>query len=378
MAGIYIHIPFCKKACHYCNFHFSTQTKYIDAFTKAVAREIELQKNYLTQPIDTLYFGGGTPSLLSADAFNIIVDQIKAVYPLHANVEFTVEANPDDINPLLVKTWKKAGVNRLSIGIQSFQPHALEWMNRAHTTLQAHDAIQVAQAEGIDNISADLIYGTPHLTDEDLLADLEILNRYQVPHLSCYALTVEEKTALYKMIETKKIAPIHTQHQARQFEIVVDYLEGIGMEHYEISNFSKSGFRSKHNSNYWKGVPYLGLGPSAHSYNLQSRQWNVANNQLYFTSLEKNELPFEIEKLALHTKYNEYMMVSLRCQEGFSLPYIEEQFGDSFHQHSNKIAEKWVAKKLLVKTDNGFTLSKSAKFFADGIASDFFWVIPNQ
>ncbi|MEI6188919.1 MAG: radical SAM family heme chaperone HemW [Chitinophagia bacterium] len=376
MAGIYIHIPFCKKACHYCNFHFSTQTKYIDAFTNSVVKEIELQKNYINQPIDTLYFGGGTPSLLSEVGFNKIVDKIKAIYPLHPNVEFTVEANPDDITAMLVKTWKKAGVNRLSMGIQSFQPHALEWMNRAHTALQAHQAIQIVQAEGIDNISADLIYGTPHLTDEDLLADLEILNRYQVPHLSCYALTVEEKTALYKMIETKKIAPVNAQHQARHFEIIVDYLDGIGMEHYEISNFSKPGFRSKHNSNYWKGVPYLGLGPSAHSYNLQSRQWNVANNQLYFTSLEKNELPFELETLSLHTKFNEYMMVSLRCQEGFSLQYIDEQFGSSFHQHSKEIAEKFITKKLLVKTESGYTLSKSAKFFADGIASDFFWIVP--
>ena len=378
MAGIYIHIPFCKKACHYCNFHFSTQTKYIDAFTIAVCKEIELQKNYLAQPIDTLYFGGGTPSLLSEAAFNKIVDQINAVYPLHTNVEFTVEANPDDITPNLIKTWKKAGVNRLSIGIQSFQPHALEWMNRAHTAAQSHQAIEVAQTEGIDNISADLIYGTPHLSEEDLLADLAILNEYQIPHLSCYALTVEEKTALHKMIETKKIAPVNSEHQSRHFEIIVDYLEGIGMDHYEISNFSKPGFRSKHNSNYWKGIPYLGLGPSAHSYNLNSRQWNVANNQLYFTTLEKNELPFEIETLAAHTKYNEYMMVSLRCQEGFSLQYIIDQFGTSFYDHSYKIAEQFVAKKLLVKTEIGFALSKSAKFFADGIASDFFWIESNQ
>ena len=374
MAGIYIHIPFCKKACHYCNFHFSTQTKYIDAFTNSVCKEIELQKNYLAQPIDTLYFGGGTPSLLSEAAFNIIVDKINEVYPLHINVEFTVEANPDDITPILVKTWKKAGVNRLSMGIQSFQPHALEWMNRAHSASQSHQAIQIAQNEGIDNISADLIYGTPHLSEEDLLADLAILNQYQIPHLSCYALTVEEKTALHKMIETKKIAPVNLEHQSRHFEIIVDYLESIGLEHYEISNFSKPGFRSKHNSNYWKGVPYLGLGPSAHSYNLNSRQWNVANNQLYFASLEKNILPFEQEALAVHTKYNEYMMVSLRCQEGFSSQYIIDHFGSSFYEHSKKIAEQMVAKKLVVKTEIGFALSKSAKFFADGIASDFFWV----
>ncbi len=374
MAGIYIHIPFCKKACHYCNFHFSTQLKYIDDFTKAIIQEIEIQKNYLSQPIQTLYFGGGTPSLLPMDDFHKILDKLRSVYSLDSNIEFTIEANPDDIQPNQVNAWKKAGVNRLSIGIQSFQPAALQWMNRAHTTEQAHEAIRAAQGEGIGNISIDLIYGTPHLTNDDLKADLAMIDQYQIQHLSCYALTVEEKTALHAMIQNKKIDRVHPEQQAAHFDIITHYTEKIGMEHYEISNFSQPGFRSKHNSNYWKGVPYLGLGPSAHSYNKNTRQWNVANNQLYFSTLEKNELPFEIEQLPLATKYNEYMMISLRCMEGFSLEYIFQNFGPEFQAHTLKIMQGFVAKNWLTETSQGFALTKSAKFFADGIASDFFWI----
>ena len=374
MAGIYIHIPFCKKACHYCNFHFSTQLKYIDDFTKAIIQEIEIQKNYLSQPIETLYFGGGTPSLLPMDDFHKILDKLRSVYSLDSNIEFTIEANPDDIQPKQVNAWKKAGVNRLSIGIQSFQPAALQWMNRAHTTEQAHEAIRAAQGEGIENISIDLIYGTPHLTNDDLKADLAMIDQYQIQHLSCYALTVEEKTALHAMIQNKKIDRVHPEHQAAHFEIITNYTEKIGMEHYEISNFSKPGFRSKHNSNYWKGIPYLGLGPSAHSYNKNTRQWNVANNQLYFSTLEKKELPFEIEQLPVATKYNEYMMISLRCMEGFSLEYITQNFGPEFHAHTLEITQGFLVKKWLNETSQGYTLTKSAKFFADGIASDFFWI----
>ena len=374
MAGIYIHIPFCKKACHYCNFHFSTQLKYIDDFTKAIIQEIEIQKNYLSQPIETLYFGGGTPSLLPMDDFHKILDKLRSVYSLDSNIEFTIEANPDDIQPKQVNAWKKAGVNRLSIGIQSFQPAALQWMNRAHTTEQAHEAIRAAQGEGIENISIDLIYGTPHLTNDDLKADLAMIDQYQIQHLSCYALTVEEKTALHAMIQNKKIDRVHPEHQAAHFEIITNYTEKIGMEHYEISNFSKPGFRSKHNSNYWKGIPYLGLGPSAHSYNKNTRQWNVANNQLYFSTLEKKELPFEIEQLPVATKYNEYMMISLRCMEGFSLAYISQNFGPEFYAHTLKITQGFVVKNWLSETSQGYTLSKAAKFFADGIASDFFWI----
>ena len=374
MAGIYIHIPFCKKACHYCNFHFSTQTQYIQEFTHALVAEIKLQKNYLTGPIETIYFGGGTPSLLKKAELEMIIEALTTNFNLAPHFEFTLEANPDDIDPDIAADWLALGVNRLSIGIQSFQAASLAWMNRAHRVEQSHEAIKIVQAAGFKDISADLIYGTPHLSDEDLMADIATLIQYKVNHISCYALTVEEKTALFSMIAKKQIEDIDTSKQARQFEIMVNALTAAGFEHYEISNFAMPNSRSKHNSNYWKGIPYLGLGPSAHSYNQNTRQWNVANNQLYFSALEKNDLPFEIEQLPLATKFNEYMMISLRCMEGFSLAYISQNFGPEFYAHTLKITQGFVVKNWLSETSQGYTLSKAAKFFADGIASDFFWI----
>jgi len=374
MAGIYVHIPFCKKACHYCNFHFSTQTKYIDEFQTSILQEIVLQKQYLTDPIETLYFGGGTPSLLSPEAIASIYTHIQQNFELAPNLEFTIEANPDDISLEKAKAWKALGINRLSIGIQSFQPHSLAWMNRAHTVEQSHEALLNAKSAGFENISTDLIYGTPHLSDADLLEDIKWLKHYNIPHISCYALTVEEKTALHTLIQKQKIEGIDAAHQARHFEIIVNELSENGFEHYEISNFSKPGWRSKHNSNYWNGIPYLGLGPSAHSYNKISRQWNVANNQLYFQSIAKNQLAFEVELLETVTRYNEYIMISLRQMEGFSALHIQTAFGESFLEHTLHTAAKMIKEGQLIPTPQGYTLSKQAKFFADGIASDFFIV----
>ena len=374
MSGIYIHIPFCKKACHYCNFHFSTQTKYLHEFTAALLIEIELQQKYLSGKIETLYLGGGTPSLLDKVALQTIFNKIKDCFDLSNDLEFTLEANPDDLSASLAADWLEMGVNRLSIGIQSFQLHSLAWMNRAHSVEQAHEAIINAKAAGFNNISADLIYGTPHLSDQDLTQDLQILLAYNIPHLSCYALTVEEKTALHSMIQKKTLQQVDTEQQARQFELIVHTLDKAGWEHYEISNFSKPNCRSKHNSNYWNGIPYLGLGPAAHSYNIHSRQWNVANNQLYFQSIKNKTVPFEIETLDTTTRFNEYMMISLRQMEGCSLKKIKNQFGEKYEVHVKSIAASFDQKKQLEKTEQGYALTKEAKFFADGIASDFFWI----
>ena len=374
MSGIYIHIPFCKKACHYCNFHFSTQTKYIDEFTEALLVEIELQQKYLNGKIETLYFGGGTPSLLSKEAIQSIYTKLKDNFDFAQELEFTLEANPDDLTLEKAEDWLSMGINRLSIGIQSFQPQSLAWMNRAHTTTQAHQSIQNAIAAGFSNISTDLIYGTPHLTDQDLSADLEILLNYGIPHISCYALTVEEKTALYTMIQKKTMKEVDSTQQARQFNLIVDRLEQAGWEHYEISNFSKPNQRSKHNSNYWNSVPYLGLGPAAHSYNGNQRQWNIANNQLYFQSIKNKTIPFEMEHLSTTTQFNEYMMISLRKMEGFSFEKIKNAFGAAYETHAKNIAAHFVQEGKLMETPSGYTLSKEAKFFADGIASDFFWL----
>ena len=374
MAGIYIHIPFCKKACHYCNFHFSTQTQHIHSFVEALLNEIELRRDYINTPIQTIYFGGGTPSLLSAEQIRSIIEKLQLNFDLSNLQEFTLEANPDDININKLADWNAIGINRLSIGIQSFQKESLAWMNRAHIVDQSHQAIQMAQDAGFNNISIDLIYGTPHYTKEHLLADLKIIEDYRIPHVSCYALTVEEKTALHSMIEKGKIENVKTEVQAEHFEIIVDYLNKIGFEHYEISNFAKPGNRSKHNSSYWKGIPYLGLGPSAHSFNGSSRQWNVANNALYMQSLEKRALPFEIELLDQVAQYNEYMMISLRCMEGFDLKHIESSFGKAYSEHTQNVIQILAQKDIFEQKSTSYCLKKSAKFLADGIASEFFIV----
>ena len=374
MAGIYIHIPFCKKACHYCNFHFSTQTEYIQDFTHALVAEIKLQKNYLTAPIETIYFGGGTPSLLKKAELEMIIEALKANFNLAPHFEFTIEANPDDIIEQLASDWLTLGVNRLSIGIQSFQAASLAWMNRAHSVEQSHAAIKIVQAAGFKDISADLIYGTPYLSDEDLMADIVTLIQYKVNHISCYALTVEEKTALHSMIAKKEIEAIDSSKQARQFEIIVNALSAAGFEHYEISNFAMPNCKSKHNSNYWNQIPYLGLGPAAHSFNGDQRQWNIANNSLYFQSIKNKLVPFELENLSLTQKFNEYMMISLRKSEGFSTHYIKDVFGEKYEAYVMSTSPKYIALGQLKPTEKGYTLTKEAKFFADGIASDFFWV----
>lgn len=378
MAGIYLHIPFCKKACHYCNFHFSTQTNHIQAFVDALIKEITLQKSYLNEPIETIYFGGGTPSLLNELQLKKIINALYTHFEIAQVIECTLEVNPDDLKSSNVVAWKQLGINRLSIGIQSFQASALAWMNRAHTVEQSHHAIQIAKKAGIDNISIDLIYGTPTLSDEELIADLDWIEKYQIKHVSCYALTVEDKTALKKLIEKKQLEEVDPEQQARQFELLSSRLKKIGLEHYEISNFAMPGFRSKHNSNYWSGVPYLGLGPSAHSFNEISRQWNIANNALYIQSINKGQVLFEIESLTTSMRYNEYMMTSLRRIEGFDLEYIQAKFGDKILEHCLLTVESMRSKNYFVKTSKGYALNSEAKFLADGIASDFFILTTSQ
>jgi oxygen-independent coproporphyrinogen-3 oxidase len=372
MAGIYLHIPFCKKACHYCNFHFSTQTTHIQAFVDAMIQEIELQKNYLNEPIETIYFGGGTPSLLNEVQLKAMMEAIYAHFNVATTIECTLEANPDDIDLVKLVAWKQLGINRLSIGIQSFQATALNWMNRAHSVEQSHAAIEMAKQAGFNNLSIDLIYGTPTLTDQALMADLDWIQQYQINHVSCYALTVEDKTALKKLIEKAQIEDVDPEKQARHFEIVTSKLMAMGMEHYEISNFAKPGFRSQHNSNYWSGKYYLGLGPSAHSFNTISRQWNIANNALYIQSITNGQLNFEIEHLTEANRYNEYMMTSLRRMEGFDLDFIQTTFGQSYFDHSIATINELLSKDVFKQNGNQYSLKNEAKFLADGIASDFF------
>ncbi len=372
MAGIYLHIPFCKKACHYCNFHFSTQTAAIQSFVEAIIHEMSLQNEYLTEPIETIYFGGGTPSLLNPSQLKSILSALYKHFEIAPKIECTLEANPDDIDSNNLNEWKEAGINRLSIGIQSFQGEALSWMNRAHTVEQSHAAIELAQAAGLDNISIDLIYGTPTLSEEALLTDLDWIEKYKIKHVSCYALTVEDKTALKKLIEKAQLEDVDPEKQAAHFELLTARLNKMGMEHYEISNFAIPGYRSQHNSNYWSGKSYLGLGPSAHSFNGVSRQWNIANNALYIQSLKNGQLNFEIEYLSDANRYNEYIMTSLRRIEGFDLKLIEQKFGSAYLEHTKQSLDSFKSKDYFQQNDNHIALKNTAKFLADGIASEFF------
>jgi len=313
MAGIYIHIPFCKQACYYCDFHFSTSLKYKDELIQALIKEIKLQKDYLAgETVETVYFGGGTPSVLNADEINILLNTITNLHTVSANAEITLEANPDDLSKEKLQALRQTSLNRLSIGIQSFFDEDLAWMNRAHRANEAESSVKRAQDTGFENITADLIYGYPLLTDQKWKYNLDKIFALDIPHVSSYSMTVEPRTALASFIKTKKQQPMDEQQSAEQFILLMDAMQAHGFEHYEISNFCKPGNYSRHNSNYWKGVKYLGLGPSAHSYNGETRQWNVANNAKYIVALEKSEIPAETETLSEANRLNEYIMTSLR------------------------------------------------------------------
>jgi oxygen-independent coproporphyrinogen III oxidase len=373
MAGIYIHIPFCRKACHYCNFHFSTNTRTTDEFVTALLQEISLQKNYLPgQVVETVYFGGGTPSLLTLPQLETILQALQQHFNIAEGVEITLEANPDDITPDKAAGWQQAGVNRLSIGIQSFFETHLQWMNRAHTAQQAVDAIGIVKVAGIHNLTIDLIYGTPGLSDEQWEQNIETAAQQGIQHLSCYALTVEPGTALEKMIDGRKKEAVDTELAARHFEILMRKAATMGFEHYEISNFAKPGFRSRHNSAYWQGAHYLGLGPSAHSFNGTSRQWNVANNALYTAALQKTELPFEIEVLTPAQQQNEYLMTALRTREGIHLPTLAQRFGAPAAQRVQQAGATYVQGDKAVLENDSFRLTDAGKLFADGIAAALF------
>lgn len=328
MAGIYLHIPFCRRACYYCNFHFSTSLGQKDALVDSLLQEITLQQRYLQgQQVDTVYFGGGTPSLLDDAELQRIMEKLRGLFPISAQAEITLEANPDDLQPEKLQALKAVGVNRLSIGVQSFHEADLRWMNRAHNSTQALQCIQDAQAAGFQNLSIDLIYGGPTLSDEGWAQNVQQAIALQIPHLSCYALTVEPGTALDHFIKQHKVAAVDPDKAARHFEMLVQWLAAAGYEHYEISNFAQPGCRSRHNSSYWQGQAYLGLGPSAHSFNGHSRQWNMANNSSYINAIKEGKVPFELENLTPEMMLNEYIMTSLRTSEGCHLYLVEERFG---------------------------------------------------
>lgn len=374
MAGIYLHIPFCKKACHYCNFHFSTSLQNRDEMVQCLILEAGMQKEYLIgQTVQTIYFGGGTPSLLSAGDISALLESLNSHYSISPDAEITLEANPDDLNARALEGLYSAGVNRLSIGVQSFFEEDLRWMNRAHNAEQAITSLELARETGFDNFSIDLIYGGPTLTNERWEQNVAKAIALGIPHLSCYALTVEPGTALDHFIQRKKIPAIDPDRAAQHFEMLMQWLEDAGYEHYEISNFALPGKRSKHNSSYWQGKPYLGLGPSAHSFNGYSRQWNVANNSLYIQGVRKDALQFEKEMLSPKMALNEYIMISLRTEDGCNLDKVASQYGQD-KQKQLLIAGKEFIDKGWMKQEGAFLkLTREGKFFADGIAAAMFF-----
>ena len=373
MAGIYLHIPFCKKACHYCDFHFSTSPQYKEPMLKALRRELLLRKNYLgNQAIETIYFGGGTPSLLSANELQMLLGEIVDQFDVSSNAEITIEANPDDLNPQRVKELRQTLINRFSIGIQSFFEEDLRWMNRAHTAIEAQSSIKRVQDAGFENITADLIYGYPLLSNPKWEHNIQELIQLHIPHISSYSMTVEPATALSAFIKKGEQKAMDEGQSAAQFLILMEQLEEAGFEHYEISNFAKPGSYSKHNSNYWEGVSYLGIGPSAHSFNGESRQWNISNNAKYIDQIQNGKIPSEIEVLTKENRINEYIMTSLRTSKGMDLNKIKDQFGSDYANEIKNNLEPLFEKNWILMTEQLITLTTDGKLFADHIASELF------
>ncbi|WP_028283282.1 radical SAM family heme chaperone HemW [Olleya marilimosa] len=375
MSGIYIHIPFCKQACHYCDFHFSTSMKKKDQLISALAKELELRKDeFKNTTVETIYFGGGTPSVLSTKELQLLIDTVYLNYKVTDSPEITLEANPDDLNEDTIIALSKSPINRLSIGIQSFYEKDLKLMNRAHNAKEAKRCLQLA-TQYFDNISLDLIYGIPNSTNTEWLDNIQTALSFGVPHISSYALTVEPKTALASFIAKGVIDNVDDDLAHEQFHILIEQLNQAGFDHYELSNFGKKGFYSKNNSAYWLGKPYLGIGPSAHSFNGEQRAWNVKNNAIYISKINLNQLPLEVETLTVNDKYNEYVMTGLRTIWGVSLDKIEKQFGKSFLEYLLQQANQYINKQMLYIEDNNLKTTKTGKFLSDGIASDLFKII---
>jgi oxygen-independent coproporphyrinogen-3 oxidase len=371
MAGIYIHIPFCKQACYYCDFHFSTSLKKRDEMITAICKELELRKHEMEQEVTTIYFGGGTPSVLKASEIELIINQLYKNYKVVSSPEVTLEANPDDLSEKVIRDFSKSPINRLSIGVQSFFEKDLKLMNRAHDAQEAHQAIKLTK-KYFENCSIDLIYGIPQMSNKRWLENLDKAIQFDVPHLSCYALTVEPNTALQTFIKKGVIAPVEDDVAKEHHTLLVDIAEKMGYDNYEFSNFGKKGFYSQNNMAYWQGKPYLGIGPSAHSYTGEQRSWNVANNSIYIKKITKEEVPQEIEKLSLTDKYNEYVMTRLRTMWGISLEEVNTLFGNTYFKYLHKQAKQHLTSGLLEIKDEKLLVTKKGKFLSDGIASDLF------
>jgi len=374
MAGLYIHIPFCRKACHYCNFHFSTSLQNAQEVLKAIETEIALRSSEVEEEIKTIYFGGGTPSLIDVNAIESILNQIGKHFVIHQDAEITLEANPDDINKIKATSWKEIGINRFSLGIQSFEDDYLQWMNRAHNASQCFAAIDIIRETGFENFSIDLIYGTPGQTKEGWIKDLQTAIDLKIPHLSCYALTIEEKTALHHLIEKGVKEGVSPDEQAERFQLLMELSSSAAYHHYEISNLALTGFESKHNSAYWEGIPYLGIGPSAHSYDGKIRKWNIANNMIYTNGILNNSPQFEEELLSDNDQFNEYCMTAIRRSKGIEKQKIILLGGNNRLLAMNEMIKPYIKSGKVIEDHDGWKLTNEGKFFADGIAASLFIV----
>ena len=373
MAGIYLHIPYCKQKCTYCNFHFSTNTKNVNEMINAMLIEIENKKDYLLgEEIETIYFGGGTPSFIETSHVNSLIKKIFSLYKVKNDAEITLELNPDDISENKLRELKSTGINRLSIGVQSFHDDDLKFMNRSHDGNMARKSIAIAKKLGFKNITIDLIYGLPNLSNKKWEENLNIIKQLKINHFSAYALTVEPKTKLDYLIKNKKLDPISDEKIEEHFKILQESSEKIGFVQYEVSNFCKDKVISKHNSSYWKRKKYIGIGPSAHSFDGNSRQWNIKSNSKYVLKLKSQQEYYEIEKLSENEKYNEYVLTTLRTMWGINQKYLTKNYNKKINLKFTALIKKWVESGDVVQENENFKLSKKGMLMADGISSDLF------
>ena len=372
MAGIYIHIPFCKQACHYCDFHFSTSLKYKNDMVSALCQEIEMRKNEIAnETIETIYFGGGTPSILEINEIEKIIQTVYQNFTVSQNPEITLEANPDDLTTEKIIALSKTPINRLSIGMQSIFEEDLKMMNRAHNANESKHCLETT-SQYFNNISVDLIYGIPNMTLKQWETTIDYIINLNIPHISCYALTVEPKTALEKLIKIGKIPQTDDAQAHEHFLFLIDKLTAAGYQHYEMSNFSKPTYHSKNNSAYWLGKKYLGIGPSAHSYDGENRSWNISNNIIYLKKIENNELAYELEHLSQNDRYNEYIMTGLRTIWGVDIEKIKTIFGDNYAEYLLQQANPYIINKQLSINNHIITTTREGKFFSDGISANLF------
>lgn len=375
MAGIYIHIPFCKTRCVYCDFYSTTQSEQKDRYINALCRELELRKGYLDgEKIETIYFGGGTPSQLTSADFQKVFDTIYKVYGTDSCKEITLEANPDDLRPKYLQALSQLPFNRISIGIQTFNDNTLKLLNRRHSAQQAIQAVADCRKAGFKNISIDLMYGLPGETKQTWKEDLQKAISLDVEHISAYHLIYEEGTRLYDMLQKHKVEEVDEDSSVDFFAMMIEELTKAGYVHYEISNFCRPGRLSQHNSSYWTGKKYLGCGPSAHSYNGNERQWNISSLKDYMQSIGQGIIPAEIEELDLYTRYNDFIITSLRTMWGLPLQRLKEQFSEKLYSYCLKNAQIYIGCGKLIMKDNNLTLSKEGIFVSDGIMSDLLWV----